>query len=42
MKKVYSDAVGALTGLLRDGMTVMAGGYVAFRRCLSRQCDFRA
>src|SRR5215204_2523666 len=27
MKKVYSDAHSALAGLLRDGMTIMAGGF---------------
>ena len=27
MGKVYPDAVSALSGLLRDGMTVMAGGF---------------
>jgi 3-oxoacid CoA-transferase subunit A len=27
MKKVYSDAKAALAGLLRDGMTIMAGGF---------------
>jgi 3-oxoacid CoA-transferase subunit A len=27
MKKVYSDAKTALAGLLRDGMTIMAGGF---------------
>jgi 3-oxoacid CoA-transferase subunit A len=27
MKKVYSDAKSALSGLLRDGMTIMAGGF---------------
>jgi 3-oxoacid CoA-transferase subunit A len=27
MKKVYSDAKNALAGLLRDGMTIMAGGF---------------
>jgi len=27
MDKVYSDARGALAGLLRDGMTVMSGGF---------------
>jgi 3-oxoacid CoA-transferase subunit A len=27
MKKVYPDATAALAGLLRDGMTVMAGGF---------------
>jgi 3-oxoacid CoA-transferase subunit A len=27
MKKVYSDARAALAGLLRDDMTIMAGGF---------------
>src|SRR5215218_11360617 len=27
MKKVYPDANAALAGLLRDGMTIMAGGF---------------
>jgi len=27
MKKVYSDATSALAGLLKDGMTVMSGGF---------------
>src|SRR5271165_2883025 len=27
MNKVYPDAQAALTGLLRDGMTIMAGGF---------------
>ena len=27
MKKVYPDAKSALSGLLRDGMTIMAGGF---------------
>ena len=27
MKKVYSDATSALAGLLRDDMTIMAGGF---------------
>ena len=27
MRKVYSDAVSALAGLLRDGMTIVAGGF---------------
>jgi len=27
MKKVYSDAKAALAGLLKDGMTIMAGGF---------------
>ena len=27
MKKVYSDAGSALAGLLKDGMTIMAGGF---------------
>ena len=27
MNKVYPDANAALTGLLRDGMTIMAGGF---------------
>ena len=27
MRKVYPDATAALAGLLRDGMTVMAGGF---------------
>ena len=27
MKKVYSDAQAALSGLLKDGMTIMAGGF---------------
>jgi 3-oxoacid CoA-transferase subunit A len=27
MKKVYADATSALAGVLRDGMTVMAGGF---------------
>ena len=27
MRKVYSDAVSALAGCLRDGMTIMAGGF---------------
>ena len=27
MKKVYPDAAAALAGLLRDGMTIMAGGF---------------
>ena len=27
MKKVYPDAKAALAGLLRDGMTIMAGGF---------------
>ena len=27
MKKVYPDATAALAGLLRDGMTIMAGGF---------------
>ncbi|MFT3999840.1 MAG: CoA transferase subunit A [Rhizobium sp.] len=27
MRKVYSDATTALAGLLRDGMTIMAGGF---------------
>ncbi len=27
MKKVYPDAVSALAGVLKDGMTVMAGGF---------------
>ncbi|AWK85579.1 CoA transferase subunit A [Azospirillum thermophilum] len=27
MKKVYEDATSALAGLLKDGMTVMAGGF---------------
>jgi 3-oxoacid CoA-transferase subunit A len=27
VKKVYPDATAALTGLLRDGMTIMAGGF---------------
>ena len=26
-KKVYPDAVAALAGLLRDGMTIMSGGF---------------
>src|SRR5688500_2198438 len=30
MRKVYTDGVSALSGLLRDGMTIMAGG---FGRC---------
>ena len=27
MNKVYPDASAALTGLLRDGMTIMSGGF---------------
>jgi 3-oxoacid CoA-transferase subunit A len=27
MKKVYPDAAAALAGVLKDGMTVMAGGF---------------
>ena len=27
MRKVYSDATAALAGLLKDGMTIMAGGF---------------
>jgi len=27
MKKVYADATSALAGLLKDGMTIMAGGF---------------
>ena len=27
MKKVYPDARAALAGLLRDGMTIMSGGF---------------
>ena len=27
MNKVYPDANAALTGLLRDGMTIMSGGF---------------
>lgn len=27
MRKVYADAAGALAGLLRDGMTIMSGGF---------------
>src|SRR5688500_7944414 len=27
MRKVYTDGVSALSGLLRDGMTIMAGGF---------------
>ena len=27
MKKVYPDPKAALAGLLRDGMTIMAGGF---------------
>src|SRR5919106_838508 len=27
MKKIYPDAAAALAGLLRDGMTIMAGGF---------------
>jgi 3-oxoacid CoA-transferase subunit A len=27
MKKIYPDAKSALAGLLRDGMTIMAGGF---------------
>ncbi len=27
MRKVYSDATTALAGLLKDGMTIMAGGF---------------
>ena len=27
MKKVYPDAQTALAGLLKDGMTIMAGGF---------------
>ena len=27
MRKVYSDATSALAGLLKDGMTVMSGGF---------------
>src|SRR3954454_12272935 len=27
MRKVYSDGQAALAGLLRDGMTIMAGGF---------------
>ena len=27
MNKVYPDAPAALAGLLRDGMTIMAGGF---------------
>ncbi len=27
MKKVYPDPGAALAGLLRDGMTIMAGGF---------------
>ena len=27
MNKVYPDAAAALAGLLRDGMTIMAGGF---------------
>ena len=27
MKKVYPDATAALAGLLKDGMTIMAGGF---------------
>src|SRR6202050_5143087 len=27
MNKVYADATTALAGLLRDGMTIMAGGF---------------
>ena len=27
MKKVYPDAKSALAGLLKDGMTIMAGGF---------------
>ena len=27
MRKIYSDATTALAGLLKDGMTIMAGGF---------------
>ena len=27
MNKVYADARSALAGLLKDGMTIMAGGF---------------
>ena len=27
MKKVYSDATSALAGLIKDGMTIMSGGF---------------
>jgi len=27
VKKVYPDATSALSGLLRDGMMIMAGGF---------------
>ena len=27
MNKVYSDASSALDGILKDGMTIMAGGF---------------
>ena len=27
MRKVYEDAQAALSGLLRDGMTIVAGGF---------------
>ena len=27
MNKVYADAPSALAGLLKDGMTIMAGGF---------------
>ena len=27
VNKVYPDAVGALAGVIRDGMTIMAGGF---------------
>src|SRR4051812_34844732 len=30
MKKLYPDARGALAGLLKDGMTIMAGGFGLF------------
>ncbi|MGW9333607.1 CoA-transferase, partial [Bosea sp. NPDC055594] len=27
MKKVYPDAAAALAGIVKDGMTIMAGGF---------------
>ncbi|MCB1539933.1 MAG: succinyl-CoA--3-ketoacid-CoA transferase, partial [Rhodoblastus sp.] len=27
MQKVYSDATSALAGLVKDGMTIMCGGF---------------
>ena len=27
MRKIYSDATTAMAGLLKDGMTIMAGGF---------------